>query len=99
LLGPFDHVAYCPHGPDDGCACRKPAAGMVLDAATRLGVPPERVAVIGDIGADVRAARAGGALGLLVPTEVTRIEEVEEAELVFAHLRAAVDHLLGEAPR
>src|SRR3954468_7256842 len=25
LLGPFDVIRYCPHGPDDGCDCRKPA--------------------------------------------------------------------------
>lgn len=25
LLGPFDTIGVCPHGPDDGCDCRKPA--------------------------------------------------------------------------
>ena len=38
LLGPFDAVLWCPHGPDDGCACRKPAPGMVLAAADGCGV-------------------------------------------------------------
>src|SRR5437764_878650 len=33
LLGPFDVVQMCPHGPMDGCVCRKPAPGMVLAAA------------------------------------------------------------------
>ena len=32
-VGPFDTRQICPHGPDDGCACRKPAPGMVLAAA------------------------------------------------------------------
>jgi histidinol-phosphate phosphatase family protein len=36
LLGPFDTWQYCPHGPDQGCACRKPAPGMILDAARAL---------------------------------------------------------------
>jgi D-glycero-D-manno-heptose 1,7-bisphosphate phosphatase len=95
LLGPFAVWQVCPHGPDDGCACRKPRAGMVLAAAERLGVPPERVAVIGDIGADVGAAMAAGARAVLVPTPVTLPEEVDAAPAVAPDLVAAVRHLLG----
>jgi HAD superfamily hydrolase (TIGR01662 family) len=95
LLGPFDVWEQCPHAPDDGCACRKPAPGMVLAAAARLGVPPRRVAVIGDIGADVAAAAAAGARAVLVPTPVTRPEEIVAAPVVRADLVAAVRHLLG----
>ena len=98
LLGPFDVWQVCPHGPEDGCACRKPRPGMVLAAAAQLGVPPERVAVVGDIGADVGAAAAAGAASVLVPTPVTRPEEVAAAPVVRADLLAAVRHLLGEAP-
>ncbi len=54
LLGPLGPWAWCPHGPDDGCDCRKPAPGLILRAAARLGVDPARCVVIGDIGADVR---------------------------------------------
>jgi HAD superfamily hydrolase (TIGR01662 family) len=95
LLGPFDVWEQCPHGADDGCSCRKPAPGMVLAAAARLGVPPERVAVIGDIGADVAAATAAGARAVLVPTPVTRAEEIAAAPVVRPDLLAAVRHLLG----
>jgi len=44
----------------------------VHDVAGRLGIPPQRCAVIGDIGIDVEAARAAGARGILVPTAATR---------------------------
>ena len=54
--------------PEDGCGCRKPAPGMVSAAADALGVAPHEVVVVGDIGADVGAARAAGARGVLVPT-------------------------------
>lgn len=95
LLGPFDTVRTCPHGPDDGCRCRKPAPGMVLDAAAELGVDPRDVAVVGDIGADLGAAAAAGARAVLVPTPVTRPEEVAAAPVVAPDLLAAVEHLLG----
>ncbi|OZM75986.1 HAD-IIIA family hydrolase [Pseudonocardia sp. MH-G8] len=95
LLGPFGVWQVCPHGPDDGCPCRKPRPGMVLAAARELGVDPAATAVIGDIGADVDAAAAAGAAAVLVPTPVTRPEEVAAAPVVRPHLLAAVRHLLG----
>ena len=95
LLGPLGPWIVCPHGPDDGCECRKPAAGLVLRAADALGVDPARCAVVGDIGSDVEAARAAGARAVLVPTERTRREEVAAAPEVAPDLPSAVDLLLG----
>ena len=94
LLGPFDAVLWCPHGPEDGCGCRKPAPGMVTGAARALGVSPVRCVVIGDIGSDVQAAARAGAAAVLVPTGVTRPEEVAAAPLVAADFGAAVDMVL-----
>ena len=79
LLGPLGPLEYCPHGPDDGCACRKPAPGLILRAAERLGVDPRACVVVGDIGGDVEAARAAGADAVLVPTARTRTEEIAAA--------------------
>ncbi|WP_173915129.1 D-glycero-alpha-D-manno-heptose-1,7-bisphosphate 7-phosphatase [Streptomyces barkulensis] len=90
LLGPFHAWAVCPHGPEDGCACRKPAPALVLDAARRLGAAPAECVVIGDIGSDMEAARAAGARGILVPTPVTLAEEVRKASAVAPDLLTAV---------
>jgi beta-phosphoglucomutase-like phosphatase (HAD superfamily) len=69
---------------------------LIVQAARRLGVLPERCAVIGDIGSDVEAARAAGARAILVPTEVTRAEEVAAAPEVALSLTEAVERLLGK---
>src|SRR5215217_8126795 len=95
LLGPFDTVQVCPHGPDDGCTCRKPAPGMVKAACAELDVEPARCVVVGDIGADVEAAAAAGAVGILVPTPVTRKSEVEAAPHRAEALAYAVDDVLA----
>jgi histidinol-phosphate phosphatase family protein len=95
LLGPLGPWVVCPHAPDAGCECRKPAPGLVLEAAALLGADPRRCAVIGDIGADVEAARAAGARAILVPTSKTRVEEIAAAPEVAPDLPAAVDRLLG----
>jgi D-glycero-D-manno-heptose 1,7-bisphosphate phosphatase len=90
LLGPFDVVEVCPHGPEEGCECRKPAGGMVLAASQRLGVAPWECAVVGDIGADVAAAYSAGARAVLVPTPVTLPAEVAAAPAVAPDLVTAV---------
>jgi HAD superfamily hydrolase (TIGR01662 family) len=98
LVGPFDVVRYCPHDRHEGCGCRKPAPGMVKEACVELGVPLDRCVVVGDIGADVEAAAAAGARGVLVPTDATRPEEVAAARrtaTVAPDLGAAVDEMLA----
>jgi histidinol-phosphate phosphatase family protein len=95
LLGPFDWWAICTHRPDDRCACRKPAPGLIREAAAKLGADPARCVLIGDIGADVEAARAAGARAILVPNQATRREEVAAAPAVAPTLTAAVDLVLG----
>ncbi|KOV81270.1 HAD-IIIA family hydrolase [Nocardia sp. NRRL S-836] len=91
LLGPFGTWQICPHAPDEGCACRKPAPGMVLAACEALGVSPRRTLFVGDIGADVEAAQAAGAVPLLVPTQVTRPEEVSSAPHTATDLLAVLE--------
>jgi HAD superfamily hydrolase (TIGR01662 family) len=95
LLGPLGPWAICPHGPDDGCGCRKPEPGLIHDVAERLGVSSARCAVIGDIGTDIEAARAAGARAILVPTAATRREEIAAAPELAPDLPSAVDLLLG----
>lgn len=56
LAGSF----YCPHGPDDGCRCRKPAPGLLLEAAAALELDLSASIVIGDKPSDVAAGRAAG---------------------------------------
>jgi histidinol-phosphate phosphatase family protein len=97
LLGPFDTWQVCPHGPEDGCTCRKPEPGMVAAAAAQLGVHPYEVVVVGDIGADVEAAHAAGARAVLVPNDRTLADEVEAAPVRAASLGEAVALLLGGA--
>lgn len=58
---------YCEHGPDDGCACRKPLPGMLLRAAEEHDIDLAASVMIGDKPSDVEAGRAAGCLlnGLL----------------------------------
>lgn len=61
----FAGAYYCFHGPDDGCRCRKPMPGMLLDAARELGLELSNATMLGDKPSDVAAGVAAGARGVL----------------------------------
>jgi D-glycero-D-manno-heptose 1,7-bisphosphate phosphatase len=56
----FAGAYYCRHAPDAGCPCRKPAPGLLLDAARDLDLDLARSIMIGDRPSDVEAGRAAG---------------------------------------
>jgi len=62
----LDGIFICPHHPDEGCICRKPAPGLVHRALQELGVFPGNAIVIGDKATDVELARNVGALAVFV---------------------------------
>jgi D-glycero-D-manno-heptose 1,7-bisphosphate phosphatase len=96
--GLIDAVFFCPHGPDDDCACRKPKPGLYHDIARRLRIDLKGVPAIGDSLRDLQAARAAGARPLLVRTgkglETLAHAEVDADVPVFNDLACAVDAVL-----
>ena len=97
LVGPVDVWLECTHDPSEGCACRKPAPGLIYLAAVALGTRPERCVVVGDSSADIEAAEAAGARSVLVPSPRTTSAEIRFAPAVVASLDEAVDIVLGKA--
>ncbi|HEY6458486.1 MAG TPA: HAD family hydrolase [Steroidobacteraceae bacterium] len=59
-------IYYCPHTPQAGCACRKPAPGLLLQAAAELGFEPASAIVIGDKSTDIEFGRRVGATTILL---------------------------------
>ena len=66
--GVIEAIFFCPHGADEGCACRKPAPGLFREIERRLHTPLTTVPVIGDRLSDIQAALAVGASPMLVRT-------------------------------
>ena len=58
--GRIDAVFFCPHTPEDGCDCRKPLPGMMLDIGRRYGVDLAAVPMVCDTLRDLLAAQAAG---------------------------------------
>jgi D-glycero-D-manno-heptose 1,7-bisphosphate phosphatase len=60
VIDRFARAYYCPHAPGDGCPCRKPAPGLLVDAARELGLDLASSIMLGDKPSDVAAGRAAG---------------------------------------
>jgi D-glycero-D-manno-heptose 1,7-bisphosphate phosphatase len=74
-LGSIDAIFYCPHAPDAGCPCRKPAPGLILAAIDQSGIAPRNTLVIGDAASDLQAARAAAVSAALLRTGKGRNHE------------------------
>ncbi len=98
--GRVDGLYLCPHHPADNCPCRKPAPGMLLQAAAELGIDLAASVVIGDAVSDVQAALAAKAKPIFVLTGLAGRLELELARArrlnaaIYPDLAAAVRHLL-----
>jgi len=68
LGGRIDAVFYCPHAPDEGCRCRKPAPGLLEQICERYGVDACDVRVVGSCAEHLQAGAALGAVLHLVCT-------------------------------
>ncbi|MDV2115735.1 D-glycero-beta-D-manno-heptose 1,7-bisphosphate 7-phosphatase [Alcaligenes faecalis] len=99
LLGGFiDAIFICPHGPDEGCTCRKPAPGMFRDIARRYEVNLQTVPSVGDSLRDLQAASEAGCTPWLVQTGkgLRTLEKggLPDGTRVEADLAAVVDKWL-----
>jgi histidinol-phosphate phosphatase family protein len=83
------------------CVCRKPAPGMLLEAAATLGLSLADSWMVGDTDADVAAGRAAGCRTLLIenPGSVHKRLQGIEPDLVGASLADAVTAITQQAPR
>lgn len=68
LGGRIDGIFFAPDHPDAPTPQRKPAPGMLLDLAKRLGIALDGIPCVGDSLRDIAAARAAGARPVLVRT-------------------------------
>ena len=81
-------IFVCPHAPDEGCECRKPAPGLIRRAVEESGIPEEETMVIGDDLRDLAAGRAAGLrVGLVLTGKGRRVRDgVDEDALLFKNL-------------
>lgn len=91
-------VVYCPHGPDEGCDCRKPEPGMLKIIAEHYKVPLAGIWFVGDSLGDLEAAKAVDSQPVLVKTgkgEKTQAKNLPVGTLIFDDLAAVAAELIN----
>src|SRR5262249_50087660 len=92
---PVDRIETCFHAQGDGCACRKPKPGMLLNAAARLGIDLPRSIMVGDRNSDMGAGRAAGCTTVFIDRGY-RDERPQNADHVVLTLTEATDKILAQ---
>ena len=96
--GKIDAIFFCPHGPGDGCDCRKPRPGLLKQIAQRYQVSLKGLPMVGDSERDLQAARAVGGRPILVKTGngLKTMQEDHDVEEIYDDLSAATAQLVKE---
>ncbi|ARU86491.1 D-glycero-beta-D-manno-heptose 1,7-bisphosphate 7-phosphatase [Pseudomonas sp. M30-35] len=97
--GEIGLILYCPHGPDEGCACRKPKPGMLHSIAAHYAVELKGVWFVGDSSGDLQAATTVDCQPVLVKTgkgERTLAKGLPANTLIFDDLAAVARQLLNQ---
>jgi len=94
-LGLHD-VRMCPHDDVDGCACRKPRPGMLVDAAAARGIDLAASVMVGDRWRDIEAGQAAGVRTVLVDHQYVG-KQAKAADVIVSSLIEAVPAILQGA--
>ncbi|MES2570193.1 MAG: HAD family hydrolase [Verrucomicrobiota bacterium] len=92
--GWIDATYFCPEAPGGESLRRKPAPGMVLEAAREHGLDLSRSWLVGDKAIDVQCGRNAGIRPILVQTGYGAGESGEDAEFIAKDFASAADFIL-----
>lgn len=90
--GDIQAIFVCPHTDEDECSCRKPAPGLLLQAADAYDLDLSECYFVGDAARDLAAATAAGATPVLVRTGKGSRVTPAAGTLVFDTLLDAATH-------
>jgi D-glycero-D-manno-heptose 1,7-bisphosphate phosphatase len=94
----LDDIKVCYHGDVDGCECRKPKPGMLLEAAREFGIDLERSFMVGDRWRDVAAGQAAGCANFFIDYGY-REKRPEPPYIAVKSLAEAVSRILAGIPQ
>ncbi len=93
--GLCDDIKVCYHVEADGCDCRKPKPGMLLDAAREWQIDLARSFMVGDRWRDVAAGKAAGCFTFFIDYKYQE-QQAEKPDAVVASLAEAAKLILQQ---
>jgi len=92
---PLDAVKVCYHTKEERCACRKPRPGLLLDAATEIGVDLSASIMVGDRASDIEAGARAGCRTAFVDLGYAAESRPASPDQVVTSLGEATDWILS----
>lgn len=92
----LDDACYCPHAPEVHCACRKPAPGLILEAADRLGIDLAQSFMVGDKPSDIEAGRRAGSRTVQLTADRKHEPCMPPPDMVADDWEKALSFILGQ---
>ena len=86
-------IYTCWHDDGDGCACRKPKPGLLLDAAQKYALDLPRCFLVGDRWRDISAGEAAGCTTFLINEAYSQAEKCR-ADYRVPNLPVAVERII-----
>jgi D-sedoheptulose 7-phosphate isomerase len=96
---PLDDILVCYHTDRDGCACRKPKPGLMLEAARRHHVDLSASFMVGDRWRDVEAGQNAGCQTILIDNGYREKPPDHEPDARVRSMQEAADWILRSAPK
>lgn len=91
--GLIQEVSCCTHKPHEGCKCRKPEAGMLLDLAQKYGLDIAQSYMVGDRDVDIEAGRKAGCTTILLADGPSPLFN---ADYMFKNLMEAAEFIVNK---
>ena len=100
--GKIEMIAFCPHGPDSACECRKPKPGLLKAISADLHIALKDALVVGDSYRDLESAWAVGANAVLVLTgkgehTLKSYPELKQKIAIYPDLASFAEYILKES--
>jgi D-glycero-D-manno-heptose 1,7-bisphosphate phosphatase len=96
---PVDDIRVCPHVDEDGCTCRKPQPGLLVDASRDYQIALHESYLVGDRWRDIWAGRAAGCCTILIASDAQAGGKECQPNLVATSLSEAVDLIVRDRHR
>lgn len=93
-----DDLVVCFHDDGDRCTCRKPAPGLLMDAAERWSIDLARSVMVGDRWCDIEAGRRAGCSTVWIDNGYSE-RRPEDANTTALSLAEAVPWIVSRCGR
>ena len=95
---PVDWIEVCCHTQTEGCECRKPKPGRLLNAARQFKIDLERSIMVGDRASDIAAGRSASCETIFIDLDYVSDLKPESPDYIVRSIADATDIILGTKP-